>query len=378
VSEAPIPFTTLHPGGDRADVEAAIRRVLDSGWFVLGPEVEAFEAEFAAASGAAHAVGVNTGTDALMLLLRGLGIGPGDEVITAPLTAAYTALAVMMTGARPVFADIDDSRCTIDPARVEALVTARTRALLPVHLYGQAADMEPLLRIASRHGLAVVEDCAQAHLATTGGRPVGSFGAGGAFSFYPTKNLGALGDGGAIVTNDPALAARLKRLRNGGQSDRYHHLEPGVNSRLDEVQAAVLRARLKHLPRWTARRRAIAAFYREHLDEAAVRVAPEFDGGHVYHLFTVRSPQRDRLQVHLREAGIGTLIHYPVPVPRQPALAGERPGECPVAERVCAEILSLPLHQWLSDGDASRVAATVNAWPALRSKDEHETTAPGA
>jgi dTDP-4-amino-4,6-dideoxygalactose transaminase len=378
VSEAPIPFTTLHPGGDRADVEAAIRRVLDSGWFVLGPEVEAFEAEFAAASGAAHAVGVNTGTDALMLLLRGLGIGPGDEVITAPLTAAYTALAVMMTGARPVFADIDDSRCTIDPARVEALVTARTRALLPVHLYGQAADMEPLLRIASRHGLAVVEDCAQAHLATAGGRPVGSFGAGGAFSFYPTKNLGALGDGGAIVTNDPALAARLKRLRNGGQSDRYHHLEPGVNSRLDEVQAAVLRARLKHLPRWTARRRAIAAFYRERLDEAAVRVAPEFDGGHVYHLFTVRSPQRDRLQVHLREAGIGTLIHYPVPVPRQPALAGERPGECPVAERVCAEILSLPLHQWLSDGDASRVAATVNAWPALRSKDEHETTAPGA
>jgi dTDP-4-amino-4,6-dideoxygalactose transaminase len=378
VSEAPIPFTTLHPGDDRADVEAAIRRVVDSGWFVLGPEVEAFEAEFAAASGVAHAVGVNTGTDALMLLLRGLGIGPGDEVITAPLTAAYTALAVMMTGARPVFADIDEARCTIDPAGVEARVTPRTRALLPVHLYGQAADMEPLLRIASRHGLAVVEDCAQAHLATAGGRPVGSFGAGGAFSFYPTKNLGALGDGGAIVTNDPALAARLKRLRNGGQSDRYHHLEPGVNSRLDEMQAAVLRARLKHLPRWTARRRAIAAGYRERLDEAAVRVAPELDGGHVYHLFTVRSRQRDRLQAHLRDAGIGTLIHYPVPVPRQPALAGERPGECPVAERVCAEILSLPLHQGLSDEDASRVSAAVNAWPAVRHRNEHETTAPGA
>jgi dTDP-4-amino-4,6-dideoxygalactose transaminase len=368
VSHAPIPFTTLHLGDDRADVEAAIRRVVDSGWFVLGPEVEAFEAAFAAASGAAHAVGVNTGTDAIMLLLRALGIGPGDEVITAPLTAAYTALAVMLTGARPVFADIDEARCTIDPAAVEALVTPRTRALLPVHLYGQAADMEPLLRIAARHGLAVVEDCAQAHLATADGRPVGSLGAGGAFSFYPTKNLGALGDGGAIVTNDPALATRVKRLRNGGQAARYHHLEPGVNSRLDELQAAVLHARLKHLPRWTARRRAVAAFYRERLDEGAVRVPPELDAGHVYHLFTVRSTERDPLQDHLRDAGIGTLIHYPVPVPRQPALAGERPGECPVADRVCSEILSLPLHQWLTDEQASRVAAAVNAWPAVRAR----------
>ena len=247
---------------DRAAVEAAIRRVLDSGWFVLGPEVEAFEAEFAAACGAAYAVGVNTGTDALMLALRGLDIGAGDEVITAPVTAAYTALAIQMAGATPVFADIDPVRCTIAPDRIEAVISPRTKAIMPVHLYGQAADMTAIESIAARHGLAIVEDCAQAHLATSAGRPVGTIGALGAFSFYPTKNLGALGDGGAIVTNDAALAARLKRLRNGGQTNRYHHVEFGVNSRLDEMQAAILRARLPLLPGWTARRRALAARYR--------------------------------------------------------------------------------------------------------------------
>ena len=247
---------------DRPEVEAAIRRVIDRGWFVLGPEVEAFEAEFAAACGAPHAVGVNTGTDALMLSLRALDIGPGDEVITTPLTAAYTALAIRMAGATPVFADIDPIRYTLAPRAVEAAITPRTRAIMPVHLYGQAADMTALETIASRHGLAIVEDCAQAHLATSDGRPVGTIGTAGAFSFYPTKNLGALGDGGAIVTRDAALAARLRRLRNGGQSDRYHHVESGVNSRLDEMQAAILRARLPRLPAWTARRRQLAARYR--------------------------------------------------------------------------------------------------------------------
>src|SRR5205807_7159719 len=209
-----------------------------------------------------HAVGVGTGTDAIALTLRALGVGPGDEVITTPLSAAYSALAIIMAGARPVFADIDPVRLTIDPAEVERAIGPRTRAILPVHLYGQPADMAAIERLASRHNLALVEDCCQAHLATAGGRPVGTIGIGGAFSFYPTKNLGALGDGGAVVTNDRALAERIKRLRNGGQSDRYHHQEFGVNSRLDEMQAALLRARLPWLRGWTSQRRALAERYR--------------------------------------------------------------------------------------------------------------------
>ena len=253
-----IPFLDLVPGADAADVRNAVQRVIDRGWFVLGPELEAFEHEFAAASGAAHAVGVGTGTDAIALALRGLGIGPGDEVITAPLSAAFSALAIMMTGARPVFADIDPGRLTLDPGATEDAITPRTRAIVPVHIYGQPADMVALSAIAARRGLPIVEDCCQAHLATCAGRPVGSFGVAAAYSFYPTKNLGALGDGGAITTADAQLAALLRKLRNGGQSDRYHHDVFGVNSRLDEMQAAVLRARLPRLPRWTAERRALA------------------------------------------------------------------------------------------------------------------------
>jgi len=220
VSGRRIPFMSLVPGEDAADVRLAIDRVVARGWFVLGPEVGAFEQEFADASGAAHAVGVGTGTDAIALILRALGIGAGDEVITSPLSAAYSALAIMMAGARPVFADVDARRATIDPACIEGRIGPRTRAIMPVHLYGQPADMAAIERIASRHQLAIVEDCCQAHLATADGRPVGTIGAAGAFSFYPTKNLGALGDGGAIVTNDAALCERLKRLRNGGQTDR--------------------------------------------------------------------------------------------------------------------------------------------------------------
>jgi dTDP-3-amino-3,4,6-trideoxy-alpha-D-glucose transaminase len=355
----PIPFMALGPGEDRADIEAAIRRVIDRGWFVLGPEVEAFEAEFAAASGAAHAVGVNTGTDALMLALRVLDIGPGDEVITAPLTAAYTALAIRMAGATPVFADLDPLRCTVAPAAVEAAITSRTRAILPVHLYGQAADMPAIAAIAARHRLAVVEDCAQAHLATAEGRPVGTIGTLGAFSFYPTKNLGALGDGGAVVTSDAALAARLRRLRNGGQTDRYHHVEAGVNSRLDELQAAILRTRLPRLAGWTARRRAIAARYRAALADAPVRVLPERDPGHVYHLFTVQSEERDRLQASLAADGIGTLVHYPIPVHRQPAFADLPATDCPVADAVASRVVSLPLHPALIDAEVDEVAASV-------------------
>ena len=395
-----IPFMSLTPADDAAEVRAAIDRVVARGWFVLGPEVDLFEAEFAAAMGASCAVGVGCGTDAIALILRALGIGPGDEVITTPLSAAYTALAVMMTGARPVFADIDPARLTIDPDEIARAIGPRTRAILPVHLYGQAADMASIERLASRHNLALVEDCCQAHLATAGGRPVGTIGVAGAFSFYPTKNLGALGDGGAVVTNDRALAERIRRLRNGGQTDRYHHQEFGVNSRLDEMQAAILRTRLPFLGAWTLRRRALAARYRAALAGGPLDVLPELDAGHVYHLFVVRVPMmvrgarlppsreasasaeasadrladhrglgrgdqpdlgaRAELQASLAANGVETLIHYPVPIPRQPALAATTPAECPVASRACEEVLSLPLHAGLTDDEAGRVAAAIS------------------
>ena len=264
-SAARIPFAELRPGRDRGDVAQAIDRVLARGWFVLGPEVEAFEAEFAAASGAAHAVGVASGTDAIALALRALDIGPGDEVIVPAMTAAFTGLAVASIGAAPVIVDVDPRTLAMDAGACAAAVSPRTRAVVPVHLYGQPADLDGLLALASRHGLAVVEDCCQAHLATNGGVPVGTAGAAGAFSFYPTKNLGALGDGGAVVTNDAALADRVRRLRNGGQAGRYQHVEPGVNSRLDELQAAVLRVRLPGLAEATAVRRDLARTYRQRL-----------------------------------------------------------------------------------------------------------------
>jgi len=359
VIAATIPFMPLRPGEDAAEIRGAIDRVVASGRFVLGPEVEAFEGEFAAAMRAPHAVGVGTGTDAIALILRALGIGPGDEVITTPLSAAYTSLAVMMTGARPVFADIDPVRLTIDPDRIARAIGPRTRAILPVHLYGQPADMTAIAPLAATHNLAIVEDCCQAHLATAAGRPVGTIGVAGAFSFYPTKNLGAFGDGGAVVTRDAALAERIRRLRNGGQTDRYRHESAGVNSRLDEIQAAILRARLPRLAAWTSRRRSLAAAYRRALRGAPVDVPKECDAGHVYHLFIVRSRARAALQARLAAAGIETLIHYPVPIPRQPALAGTEPADCPVAADVCDELLSLPLYPSLADADAARVAAAV-------------------
>jgi len=350
----------LTPGTDAEAVRSGIDRVIARGWFILGPELAAFEDEFAAAAGAAHAIGVGTGTDAIALALRALGIGPGDEVITSPLSAAYSALAIMMAGATPVFADIDADRLTLDPANVEAAVTSRTAAILPVHLYGQPADMTAIEAIAHRHNLTIVEDACQAHLATANGRPVGTIGAAGAFSFYPTKNLGALGDAGAIITNDGALAERLKRLRNGGQTTRYHHLEFGVNTRLDEMQAAILRARLPLLSGWTSRRREIAGRYRNGLEGAPVMVPPQHDPGHVYHLFPVRSPQREAAMAHLRDEGIETLIHYPVPIPRQPAMAALAAPACPIADRVCNEVFSLPLHPALGDSDVDRVVAAVH------------------
>ena len=384
-----VPFLSLVPAEDGIEIRAAIERVVASGWFILGPEVDAFESEFARAMGAASAVGVGTGTDAIALILRALDIGPGDEVVTTPLSAAYTALAVMMAGARPVFADVDPVRLTLDPDQVEQAIGPRTRAILPVHLYGQAADMTALERIAARHHLPIVEDCCQAHLATAAGRPVGTIGVAGAFSFYPTKNLGALGDGGAVVTNDRALAARIRQLRNGGQSDRDHHEQAGVNSRLDELQAAVLRARLPRLASWTERRRTLAARYRGLLaDEAGIEILPERDPGHVYHLFVVRvrdlrddadGNARSALQTSLAARGIETLIHYPVPIPRQPALAAMDPRDCPAAARACHEVLSLPLHPGLNDADVDMVASSVRGESAAligRAGRSHRAPAP--
>jgi dTDP-4-amino-4,6-dideoxygalactose transaminase len=357
-----IPFLQLTPGEDADGVRDAIDRVIARGWFVLGPELDGFEREFADACGTGEAIGVGTGTDALAIALRALGIGPGDEVITTPLSAAYSALAIMMAGARPVFADIDVDRLTIDPRAAAAAVTSRTAAIMPVHLYGQPADMPAICNVATRHNLAIVEDCCQAHLATCNGRPVGSFGVVAAYSFYPTKNLGALGDGGALTTSDAGIAAKARRLRNGGQTDRYHHGEFGVNSRLDELQAAVLRARLPLLRRWTGQRREIGGEYRRQLHGAkAIVVPPELDSGHVYHLFPVRSALRDALRASLKTAGIETLIHYPVPISRQPALAPERPADCPVADRVCAEIFSLPLYPSMPADAVARVADVLAA-----------------
>jgi dTDP-4-amino-4,6-dideoxygalactose transaminase len=359
-----VPFLQLRPGEDAQAIREAIERVIERGWFVLGPEVEAFEQEFAAACSVLYAVGVGTGTDAIALALRALGIGPGDEVITSPLSAAYSALAIMMAGARPVFAEIHPDRMTLDVDAAAAAVTRRTAALLPVHLYGQPADMDGLVAVAKRHNLVIVEDCCQAHLATCGGRPVGTFGAAAAYSFYPTKNLGALGDGGAVTTADAALAERVKRLRNGGQTDRYHHQEPGVNTRLDEMQAAILRARLPFLPGWTMRRRDLASYYRQTLSQSsAVHVPLEFDSGHVYHLFVVHTHDRDRLRLHLTSVGVETLIHYPVPIPRQPAMAGVGPSPCPIADQVCNDVLSLPLHPGLTAEDVDQVVGAIKTFP---------------
>jgi len=359
VSPAPIPFVDLHLGADETDVREAVARVIASGWYVLGPEVEAFERAFADASGAAYAVGVANGTDAIALLLRAAGVGAGDEVVVPALTAPFTALAVTAIGARPVFADVDPARLTLDPASCEAAVTPRTRAIVPVHLYGQPADVPALEAIAVSRGLALVEDCCQAHLATCAGFPVGTRGLGGAFSFYPTKNLGALGDGGAVITSDAGVAETVRRLRNGGRADRDRHVLPGVNSRLDEMQAAVLRARLSRLVAWTARRRELAAAYRRALDPA-VRVVPECDPGHAQHLFVLRSRSRATLMAHLASGGVEALVHYPLPLTAQPAFAAWPAAPCPSATAAAAEVLSLPLHPRLRDAEVARVAALVN------------------
>jgi dTDP-4-amino-4,6-dideoxygalactose transaminase len=333
-----------------AEVEAAAVRVLRSGRYVLGPEVEGFEAELAALCGTRHAIGVNSGTSALHLSLLGLGVGPGDEVITVAFTFVATAAAIMYTGARPTLVDINDETLTMDPARLEAAITPRTKAIIPVHLHGQTADMDQILAIAARHRIPVVEDACQAHGALDKGRRAGAMGVAGCFSFYPGKNLGAAGEGGAITTDDDALAHRLRLLRDWGAEHKYDHQMLAFNYRLEAIQAAVLRVKLARLEEWTAARREVAAGYREALRElppSEVRATAEREGaGHVYHVFALRTPRRDALQAALAEDGVQTGIHYPTPVHLQPGYAslGYGRGDFPVSERAAAEELSLPIY----------------------------------
>jgi dTDP-4-amino-4,6-dideoxygalactose transaminase len=367
-------------------LDTAVLEVLRSGQYIGGATITAFEEAFAAACGVPHSVGCNSGTDALILALRGLGIGPGDEVITSSFSFFATAEAISAVGATPVFVDVEESSYLIDPQRIEAAITPASRALLPVHLFGRPVDMERINAIAAAHGLHVIEDCAQATGASWAGRPVGSWGDVGCFSFFPTKNLGGAGDGGAVVCRDPELSRRMRELAVHGMPRRYLHTELGYNSRLDAIQAAVLGVKLPHLAGWVERRRAIAARYREALaDLEGVHLADAGPDGHSWNQFVVRVPAcpctaaacagactpaadsaafglpeaccRDWLKQQLQNAGVSTIIYYPIPIHRQPAYAslGYGPGSLPVTERLCAEVLSLPIFPELSDEQQGRV-----------------------
>jgi dTDP-4-amino-4,6-dideoxygalactose transaminase len=344
----------------KADVATAIERVLDSARLVLGPEGAAFEDEFAAFCRTGHAVAVNSGTSALHLALLAAGVGPGDEVITVPFTFVATVAAIGYTGARPVLVDVDRDSLTMDPRRLEAAITGRTRAIVPVHLYGQPADLEPILTIARRHDLAVIEDACQAHGAEYRGYRAGSIGHLGCFSFYPGNNLGAYGEGGAVTTNDSSLARRVRLLRDWGAERKYEHLVKGYNYRLPEIQAAVLRVKLWRLEAWTEARRAHARRYARTLGRLGglLERPVETPGGrHVYHLYTVRARNRTPLQRALQKFGVQTGIHYPIPVHLQRAWSelGYRRGDFPVSERAAAEVLSLPMYPELAQEDIDRV-----------------------
>jgi dTDP-4-amino-4,6-dideoxygalactose transaminase len=346
----------------REELLAAAARVLDSCQFVLGEEVAAFEEEFAAFCGVKQAIGVNTGTSALHLALLAAGIGPGDEVVTVSHTFVATVSAIRYAGATPVLVDVDPTSFTMDPRLVERAITKRTKAILPVHLYGQPADMDPILEIARKHGLCVIEDACQAHGAEYKGRRAGSMGHMAAFSFYPGKNLGACGEGGALVTNDPELAKRVRMLRDWGQDRRYHHALEGFNYRMDGLQGAFLRVKLRHLPAWTDARRAHAARYRELFAGSSVRVPTEMPyAKHAYHLYAVMTPARDGLHAALHEKGIATGFHYPTPVHLQPCFAalGYRKGDLPRTERAAAEEISLPMYPELTEDQIRAVAAAV-------------------
>lgn len=342
----------------RERLNAAAGRVIDSGWFILGPEVRAFEEEFAAWVGTAACVGVASGTDAITLALRALGIGAGDEVITVSHTAVATVAAIVNAGAVPVLVDINEQTFTMDPAACARAITPRTRAIVPVHLYGHPADMPAIMALAAQHGLKVIEDCAQAHGALCHGRRVGTWGDCAAFSFYPTKNLGALGDGGAVVTSDTTLAERLRELRQYGWRERYISAQHGMNSRLDEVQAALLREKLPHVDGWNAARCAHAARYAAQLQ--GVRTPTVMHGcTHVHHLYVVRAARRDALAAYLKTRGIATALHYPAPVHLQPAYGALATQPLLVTESVCRDILTLPMFPELREDEVDAVCQAV-------------------
>ena len=348
---------------------AAAERVLGSGWYVLGAEVERFEKDWAESCGASYAVGVGNGMDAIEISLRLLGIGPGDEVITTPMTAFASVLAIIRAGATPVLADIDPDTALLSRESVRRCLSIKTRALLLVHLYGQIRNVEDWAAFCADNRIELVEDCAQSHLASSGRKVAGTFGRIGAYSFYPTKNLGAPGDAGAIITDAKDLAERGSQFRNYGQSQRYHHPHLGMNSRLDEMQAAILSERLKWVPEFTNRRRAIAERYFSEIRNGEVETLarPIEASSHVYHLFVVKSPARDKLQAHLSALGIQSLIHYPIPVHRQESCRDVKrdPAGLKVSDRHAETCLSIPCHPQMSDDDADRVIGAVNSFRAV-------------
>jgi len=350
----------------KAEIDVAIAATLDGNRYILGPQTQAFEQEFAAYLGVRFASGVGSGTEALHLALRACGLGPGDEIITVAHTAVATVSAIELAGATPVLVDIDPVTYTIDPDQIERAITPRSRAIIPVHLYGAAANLNPIVDLARRHNLKVIEDCAQAHGARYADRVLGSIGDAACFSFYPTKNLGAIGDGGLVATNDPVIAENLNLLRQYGWRERYISEIAGWNTRLDELQAAILRVKLRHLDEDNTKRRALAAIYDEQLAGVVTLPIEPANTRHVYHLYVIRHPQRNALMQYLHERGIGTAIHYPAPIHLQPAYRGRlgEVGSLPETERAAREIVSLPMYPELSEDDVRTVARSIREFAA--------------
>jgi len=365
MSPAKVPFLdlTAHHAPLRAEFDTAIAEVIDSAAFAGGPVVTQFEAEFAAFCGSRYAIGLGSGTEALWLALLACDIGPGDEVITVPNTFMATAEAITYTGAKPVFVDIDPRTYTMDPSQLQAALTGRTKAIIPVHLFGQTADLDPILTFGQQHGLFVIEDAAQAHGSEYKGRKAGSLGHAGCFSFYPGKNLGAFGEAGAVVTNDEELQEKIRILRDHGQVRKYYHAMIGWNCRMDGIQAAILRVKLRHLASNNQLRRAHAQFYNQSLAEVDEIVTPAeaVNGRHVYHIYAVRTPERDDMLRLLGEKNIGCAIHYPVAIHLQEAYQGlgYSEGDFPISERACAEVLSLPMYPELTEGQLLLVSDAV-------------------
>lgn len=352
----------------KAAMVRATERVINSGWFVLGGEAESFEREWSAACQTSYGIGVGNGMDAIEIILRALDIGPGDEVVTTPMTAFATVLAVLRSGATPVLADIDLDTGLLNIESVARCISPKTKAIVLVHLYGQMRDMDKWENFCASHGVQLIEDCAQAHLASFLGRAAGSIGVAGAYSFYPTKNLGCLGDGGMIVTNNDSVNERSKKLRNYGQNIRYHHPELGMNSRLDEIQAAILLERIKFLKSYTHRRRAIAEMYYRGIKNPNIRMmaGPQAPEAHVHHLFVVHSNERAALQTHLEKSGVQSLIHYPIPIHLQPPCLNIRRDSMGLksSELYASTCLSIPCHPQLSDADVQKVIDALNQFPS--------------